>query len=157
MTLNQWESAWWWPGDRTLSEPMLVNLRLHIYVTRPQWVKEHAIPLYTGQKFLKFVYRSFRDLVLFQVGCVCGIMAIYISFSYDMGQNVHLCMTCIDAYYMPWQGLLLMRGDSDIKTWIQRLTCRRTMHGEIRLSSGRATCGRVMTLIHFIWSSTSFT
>ena len=30
--------AWHWPGDRPLSELMMVNLSTHICVTRPQWV-----------------------------------------------------------------------------------------------------------------------
>ena len=30
--------AWRRPGDKPLSEPMLLNLRTHICVTRPQWV-----------------------------------------------------------------------------------------------------------------------
>ena len=31
--------TWRWPGDKPLSEPMMVNLPTHICVTRPQWVK----------------------------------------------------------------------------------------------------------------------
>ena len=31
--------AWHRPGDKPLSEPMMVRLPTHIYVTRPQWVK----------------------------------------------------------------------------------------------------------------------
>ena len=31
--------AWRRPGDKPLSEPMIVNLPTHICVTRPQWVK----------------------------------------------------------------------------------------------------------------------
>ena len=30
--------AWRHPGDKSLSEPMMVNLTTHICVTRPQWV-----------------------------------------------------------------------------------------------------------------------
>ena len=33
--------AWRRPGDKPLSEPMMVSLPTHIYVTRPQWVKKH--------------------------------------------------------------------------------------------------------------------
>ena len=33
--------AWRRPGDKPLSEPMLVSLPTHICVTRPQWVKYH--------------------------------------------------------------------------------------------------------------------
>ena len=35
--------AWRRPGDRPLSEPMMVNLLTHICVTRPQWVKETCV------------------------------------------------------------------------------------------------------------------
>ena len=31
--------AWRWPGDKPLSEPMMVTSLIHICVTRPQWVK----------------------------------------------------------------------------------------------------------------------
>ena len=31
--------AWRRPGDKPLSEPMMVCLLTHICVTRPQWVK----------------------------------------------------------------------------------------------------------------------
>ena len=31
--------AWHWPGDKPLSESMMVSLPTHICVTRPQWVK----------------------------------------------------------------------------------------------------------------------
>ena len=32
--------AWRRPGDKPLSEPMMVSLLTHICVTRPQWVKQ---------------------------------------------------------------------------------------------------------------------
>ena len=35
--------AWSSPGDKPLSEPMLVSLPTHICVTRPQWVNWHYI------------------------------------------------------------------------------------------------------------------
>ena len=38
--------AWRRPGDRPLSEPMMVNLLTHICVTRPQWVNELLLWLY---------------------------------------------------------------------------------------------------------------
>ena len=34
--------AWRRPGDKPLSEPMVVNLLTHLYITRPQWVNELA-------------------------------------------------------------------------------------------------------------------
>ena len=30
--------TWRWPGDKPLSEPMMVSLLLHICITRPKWV-----------------------------------------------------------------------------------------------------------------------
>ena len=33
--------AWRRPGDKPLSEPMMIRLQTHICVTRPQWVKPH--------------------------------------------------------------------------------------------------------------------
>ena len=38
--------AWRWPGDRLLSEPMVVKLLTHICVTRPQWVKGSAVSVF---------------------------------------------------------------------------------------------------------------
>ena len=35
--------AWGRPGDKPLSEPMMVNLVMHICVTRPQWVNIKTI------------------------------------------------------------------------------------------------------------------
>ena len=34
--------AWRRPGDKPLSEPMVVSLPTHICVIRPQWVKEYS-------------------------------------------------------------------------------------------------------------------
>ena len=33
--------AWCWPGNKPLSEPMMVRLLTHICITRPQWVMDH--------------------------------------------------------------------------------------------------------------------
>ena len=34
--------AWRWPGNKPLSEPMMVSLLTHICVTRPQWVNQQT-------------------------------------------------------------------------------------------------------------------
>ena len=34
--------AWRWPGDKPLSEAMMVRLLTHICVTQPQWVNTHV-------------------------------------------------------------------------------------------------------------------
>ena len=34
--------VWRWPGDKPLSEPIMVNLLIHICVNWPQWVKKRS-------------------------------------------------------------------------------------------------------------------
>ena len=36
--------AWHWPGNKPLSEPMMVSLLMHICFTQPQWVKPTNMP-----------------------------------------------------------------------------------------------------------------
>ena len=45
--------AWRRPGDKPLSDPMLVRSLTHICVTRPQWVKgySHICNIYTFQRY----------------------------------------------------------------------------------------------------------
>ena len=42
--------AWRRPGDKPLSEPMMVSLLTHICVTRPQWVKLHGLTVIPAWK-----------------------------------------------------------------------------------------------------------
>ena len=59
--------AWCRPGDRPLSEPMLVCLLTHICVTRPQWVK--MIPydtLYQVSSLIVFHEKGFQPHLIFQ-------------------------------------------------------------------------------------------
>ena len=51
--------AWRRPGDKPLSEPMMVSLTTHICVTRPQWVKQ-TYP-WQHQNFSWII--SFKELV----------------------------------------------------------------------------------------------
>ena len=44
--------AWCRPGDKPLSEPMMVSLSKHICVTRPQWVKDAIIKTHLSQNRL---------------------------------------------------------------------------------------------------------
>ena len=46
--------AWCRPGDKPLSEPMMVNLLRHICVTRPRWVKCGTITSFTIVFDIKF-------------------------------------------------------------------------------------------------------
>ena len=42
--------AWRRPGDKSLSEPMMVNMLTHICVTRPQWVKSFEMTVFMSLK-----------------------------------------------------------------------------------------------------------
>ena len=44
--------VWRRPGDKPLSEPMMVNLPTHICVTRPQWVRQDWGDSYQRMAFL---------------------------------------------------------------------------------------------------------
>ena len=44
--------TWRRPGDKPLSEPMMVSLPTHICVSRPQWVKWHNIIVARSRKSL---------------------------------------------------------------------------------------------------------
>ena len=56
--------AWRRPGDKPLSEPMMVNLTTHICVTRPQWVnmlncfKDYQRCIYISYGMLDFVQQK---------------------------------------------------------------------------------------------------
>ena len=47
--------SWHQPGDKPLSEPMMVRLPTHICVTRPQWIKVLSIKIYQCLKFNKHI------------------------------------------------------------------------------------------------------
>ena len=48
--------AWRRPGDKPLSEPMMISLPTHICVTRPQWVNFRMRNRTRSQHFLKYYY-----------------------------------------------------------------------------------------------------
>ena len=58
--------AWRRPGDKPLSEPMMISLPTHICVTRPQWIKwnmdEYFLPWFHGKSnhsSLSYLQRRF--------------------------------------------------------------------------------------------------
>ena len=53
--------AWRRPGDRPLSEPMMVSLPTHICVTRPQWVKMHHKILLV---VLRGLAQNWREMII---------------------------------------------------------------------------------------------
>ena len=48
--------AWRRPGDKPLSEPMMVSLATHICVTRPQWVNDFMSSSVYFTQSLHFVH-----------------------------------------------------------------------------------------------------
>ena len=56
--------AWRRPGDKPLSEPMMVSLQMHICVTRPQWVfKQHnSFTYYINESVMR--YRSNISVII---------------------------------------------------------------------------------------------
>ena len=51
------------PGNKPLSEPMMVSLPTHICVTRPQWVNWHCLVPETIPRLLQQIFQYFAELV----------------------------------------------------------------------------------------------
>ena len=64
--------AWRRPGDKPLSEPMVVSLQTHICVTRPQWVNSKH-----GFHNLVFHYNSYGSMAV--LSCKWHTQFIYLS------------------------------------------------------------------------------
>ena len=76
--------AWCRPGDKPLSEPMMIRLLTHICVSRPQCVK-------------KSTWRPF----CFRWPCVhCVINCIYFQINYDILLWFHTATKCIRVWHM---------------------------------------------------------
>ena len=80
--------SWRRPGDKPLSEPMMINLLAHICVTGPQWVKvcQHARGMQIwsqGKKFSGYVPLWASDFSV----CVC---------TYFLNSIQKLCRICTD-------------------------------------------------------------
>ena len=52
--------AWRRPGDKPLSEPMMVSIPTHICVTRPQWVNVYL----TNLQYFAFFWWTFIQLII---------------------------------------------------------------------------------------------
>ena len=77
--------AWCRPGDKPLSEPMMVSLATHIWVTRPQWVNtaQGINPCYA-----EFVLRNAKICLHFLIWDGTG------SWSHS-SQKTKACLSCI--------------------------------------------------------------
>ena len=67
--------AWRRPGDKPLSEPMMVRLQTHISVTRPQWVNAN---------WSVFVSGSSQHIMVW--------------IKIHWGQVMHICVTILDYH-----------------------------------------------------------
>ena len=54
--------AWRRPGDKPLSEPMMVSLTTHVCVTRPQWVKHFHFANFWLATYLSFLFARYNML-----------------------------------------------------------------------------------------------
>ena len=50
--------VWHWPGDKPLSEPLMLKLLMHICVTWPQWVRMHNLVYICAIHFYPCLYNS---------------------------------------------------------------------------------------------------
>ena len=82
--------AWHWPGDKPLSEPMMVCLLTYICITRPQWVKSLS-PLVQGW--------GMRDKHDKGLNCLSSVLPS------KMGQPQHDSPECNQGWYC-WSYLL---------------------------------------------------
>ena len=58
--------AWRRPGDKPLSEPMMVRLPMHICIVRPQWVKWISKDLWSIENYLILsndLYQTFNQIL----------------------------------------------------------------------------------------------
>ena len=56
--------SWWWPGDKPLSESMMVSLLTHICIIQPQWIKIKAWIINYIHSFVWDIYNSLAKLPL---------------------------------------------------------------------------------------------
>ena len=55
--------AWRRPGDKPLSESMMVRLPTHICITRPQWVNTLHAKFFRGNKNIHFILYHYSTLI----------------------------------------------------------------------------------------------
>ena len=69
--------AWRRPGDKPISEPMMVSLLMHICVTRPQWVNQNSVDDYCKRRMIirldhKNTLETCHDITT-QAECQCVV------------------------------------------------------------------------------------
>ena len=79
--------AWCRPGDKSLSEPMMVRLPTHICVTRPQWVKDMFSYYFKITEMFDTCTYSTRTHLLSMINRF-GLMLIWLEISHDDARSV---------------------------------------------------------------------
>ena len=88
--------AWRRPGDKPLSEPMMVSLPTHKCVARPQWVKKVTFRL--SQLYL--TNHTFFTSISAAVGCVCGDPSSCLYYKSCMFFPILLGASYTDIFYL---------------------------------------------------------
>ena len=92
--------AWRLPGDKPLSEPMMVSLLTHICIIRPQWVKRHCM------KFSASLVQSAerpvdtRETDNKSVGLGFVVFTMFVHTSCCTNGNTDIEFQCQDAHLM---------------------------------------------------------
>ena len=95
--------AWHRPGDKPLSEPMVLSSLTHICVTRPQWVKSMSMKLKTcNVKMCLWCPGHSLDVGLNEVGEVGGVDGLDVA-----AVHVHQVVVCLHGF-LKW-GMITCR------------------------------------------------
>ena len=131
--------AWCRPGDKPLSEPMMVRLPTHISVTRPQWV----IPVMYPSRLLRWkTSNSFRasELILENIGRCITRMHKDWSYKHTKINYTEPCAYLWDILCSTHKA----RNMPQRRTWPYRLTFPRV-----------STVGTKLGSIHFVICATT--
>ena len=88
--------AWRRPGDKPLSEPMMVRLPTHICVTRPQWVNS----LTPGKFEWHFRHVIFKQILVIDgwgISCEIALTWMPLDFTDDQSTLVQVMACCHQA------------------------------------------------------------
>ena len=129
--------AWRWPGDKPLSEPLMVSLLMHICGTRPQWVKQKSWHIHTCH--LNYFESTNKALIATTYGNFVRNKSPYTSwmllthyFLVTVGYISNCCSLLL---------IMIMSVISDSAYWVMFLDCKIINLAKIWSSA---------TVIHFV-------
>ena len=89
--------AWCRPGDKPLSEPMMVSLLTHKCVTRPQWVKPLHAKFFSGNKNIYVHFMALLHIDMTQVVQISPHIREGLTYSIYYFSQYHCCWWLGDA------------------------------------------------------------